>query len=192
VGDERVLITGAGMIGLGCVQVINALHPSCEVIVTDVSDKRLEMARAFGAARTLNVTNEELVPAMKDLAGETRAVYAPSTSGRIDVAIEASGLGGPLNDALELVRPGSGRVVCVALYEEKPRVDFNQIVAKNLRISGTLGYTEADLREALTLIADGRVDRKPLITHRYPLDDAAEAFEAQLNTSETLKAVIQP
>jgi 2-desacetyl-2-hydroxyethyl bacteriochlorophyllide A dehydrogenase len=189
---ERVLITGAGMIGLGCVQVIHALHPGCEVIVTDVSDKRLDMARQFGASRTLNVLQEELVPQMKALTGEAMAVYAPTSSGKIDVAIEASGLGGPLNDALELVRPGSGRLICVALYEQKPQVDFNQVVAKNLHVIGTLGYTEADINEALALIAEGKVDRQPLITHRYALADAAEAFEAQLNTAETLKAVIQP
>lgn len=180
------------MIGLGCVQVIKALHPTCEVVVTDVSDKRLAMARQFGADRTLNVTQEALVPALKGLAGETRAMYAPTTSGNIDVAIEASGLGGPLNDALELLRPRTGRLVCVALYEQTPQVDFNQIVAKNLKVKGTLGYGEADVRAALSLIAEGRVDRKPLITHRYPLADAAEAFAAQLDTSETLKAVIQP
>ncbi|HEY5647728.1 MAG TPA: zinc-binding dehydrogenase [Pseudomonadales bacterium] len=191
-GGERVLVTGAGMIGLGCVQVIKALHPTCEVVVTDVSDKRLAMARQFGADRTLNVTQEALVPALKGLAGETRAMYAPTTSGNIDVAIEASGLGGPLNDALELLRPRTGRLVCVALYEQTPQVDFNQIVAKNLKVKGTLGYGEADVRAALSLIAEGRVDRKPLITHRYPLADAAEAFAAQLDTSETLKAVIQP
>lgn len=189
---ERVLITGAGMIGLGCVQVIKALHPDCEVIITDVAEKRLEMARLFGADRTLNVREEDLIAEMKALAGEDFVLYGPTSTGNIDVAIEASGLAGPLNQALELVKPVTGRLICVALYEDKPEMDVNQIVSKNLSFLGVLGYTEEDVSWALNLIADGKVDRKPLITHRYALAEASEAFEAQIDTSETLKAVIKP
>ena len=78
--------------------------------------------------------------------------------------------------------PGDGRAIA----------SRKKVVAKNLKVIGTLGYNEGDIIEALNLIASGKVDRKPLITHRYALSDAAEAFEAQLNTAETLKAVIQP
>ncbi len=66
------------------------------------------------------------------------------------------------------------------------------MVSKNITVSGVLGYTEDDVKQALQLIAEGRVDRKPLITHRYALAEAAEAFEAQINTADTLKAVIKP
>ena len=191
-GNERVLITGAGMIGLGCVQVINALYPDCEVIISDVADKRLDMAKQFGAARTVNALEEDLVASMKALAGEEFVMYGSTTSGNIDVAIEASGLALPLNQALELVKPETGRMVGVALYEDKPAMDVNQIVSKNISITGTLGYTQEDMQEALDLIAQGKVDRKPLITHRYALADASSAFEAQGRTAETLKAVIKP
>ncbi|GGO88876.1 sorbitol dehydrogenase [Marinobacterium nitratireducens] len=191
-GGERVLITGAGMIGLGCVQVIKALYPDCEVIVSDVADKRLEMAREFGAERTINVRDEDLVGNLKALTGEEFVLYGTGTTGHIDVAIEASGLAGPLNQCLEVLRPGTGRLVGVALYEEKPEVDFNQIVSKNLSVTGTLGYSQETMEQAMNLIAEGRVDRKPLITHRYKLAEASEAFEAQINTTQTLKAIIEP
>lgn len=191
-GGERVLITGAGMIGLGCVQVIRALHPECEIIVSDVADKRLAMAREFGASRTINAMEEDVVADMKALAGEEFVLYGSTTSGNIDVAIEASGLAQPLNQALEVVKPLTGRLIGVALYEDQPAIDVNQIVSKNLTVIGTLGYTEEDMRDALDLIASGQVDRKPLITHRYALTEAAEAFEAQVNTAQTLKAVIKP
>ena len=189
---ERVLIIGAGMIGLGCVQVLKALHPDCEVIVCDVSDKRLAMAADFGARRTIHALQEDLVTTVKSMTGEVPVIYNATTSGRIDVVMECAGLPLTLNQALELAKPVTGRVVGVALYEDKPEVDFNQVVTKNLQVIGTLGYTQADVQQALDLIADGTVDRKPLITHRYPLADAALAFEAQIDTAETLKAVIVP
>ncbi len=191
-GGERILITGAGMIGLGCVQVIKALYPDCEVIVTDVADKRLQMASQFGADRTINALEEDVVASMKALTGEDFVVYGSSTTANIDVAIEASGLALPLNQCLEVLKPNTGRLVGVALYEDKPQADFNQIVSKNLTVTGTLGYPQEAMEQALQLIAGGIVDRKPLITDRYDLDSAADAFEAQLHTSETLKAIIQP
>ncbi|MEZ5596802.1 MAG: zinc-binding dehydrogenase [Pseudomonadales bacterium] len=189
---ERVLVIGAGMIGLGCVQVLRALYPDCDVTVCDVSDKRLDMASTFGAHRTINGGRDDLVTAMKAQFGESPVIYNATTSGNLDVVFECAGVAATLNQALELARPVSGRVVGVALYEHRPEVDFNQVVAKNLHIRGTLGYTEADILEALDLIASGKVDRKPLITHRYALADAVAAFEAQLNTRDTLKAVINP
>jgi threonine dehydrogenase-like Zn-dependent dehydrogenase len=189
---ERVLITGAGMIGLGCVQVIRALHPDVEIIISDVAENRLAMAAEFGAHRTINALEEDVVASMKELAGEDFVLYGSGTTGNIDVAIEASGLALPLNQALEVVKPITGRLVGVALYEDKPALDVNQIVSKNLLVIGTLGYSEEEMQEALDLIASGKVDRRPLITHRYALSDASEAFEAQLDTTETLKAVIQP
>ena len=189
---ERALVIGAGMIGLGCVQVIHALHPDCDLTVCDVSDKRLEMARAFGASRTINAARQDLVATVKELAGEKRVIYNATTSGNVDAVMECAGLPLTLNQALELARPMTGRLISVALYEQSCEVDFNQVVAKNLTVTGTLGYTADDVEQAIQLIADGRVDRRPLITHRYALADAAAAFEAQLDTSETLKAVIQP
>lgn len=189
---ERVLVIGAGMIGLGCVQIMQACYPESEIVVCDVSEKRLAMAAEFGAHRCLNARSLDLVTALKADYGASNVMYNATTSGLLDVVIECAGIPLTLNQALELARPGSGRVVAVALYEERPTVDFNQVVSKNLRITGTLGYGAADVERALELIASGRVNRKPLITHRYALADAAQAFEAQINTAETLKAVILP
>jgi threonine dehydrogenase-like Zn-dependent dehydrogenase len=189
---ERVLIIGAGMIGLGCVQVIKALHPGCEIIVSDISEKRLAMASAFGADRSINASQEDVVASMKAHTGETSVLYNSKSSSNIDVVIECAGLDFTLNQAMEIVRPVSGRLIAVALYEEQPTVDFNQIVSKNVTVIGTLGYGDDDVKEALQLIVDGKVDRMSLISHRYELARASDAFEAQTDTAGTLKAVIFP
>jgi len=150
------------------------------------------MAADFGAHRTIDAKRTDLTTELKTVFGEAPVMYNATTSGLVDVVMECAGIPQTLNQALELARPGSGRVVGVALYEQQPQVDFNQVVAKNLRVIGTLGYTGDDVRRALALIAEGKVDRRPLITHRYALTDAAKAFEAQIDTAETLKAVILP
>lgn len=189
---EHVVILGAGMIGLGCVQVLKALYPECHVTVVDISDKRLEMARTFGAHRAINARSEDAVAAIKEDAGESGVMYNATTSGRVDVVLECAGLELTANQALELVRPMTGRLVLVALYEQTPTVDLNQIVSKNVDVRGVLAYTFEDFSEALDLMSAGRVDRKPLITHRFPLEQTQQAFEAQVNTAETLKAVVLP
>ncbi|MCR9278768.1 MAG: zinc-binding dehydrogenase [Pseudomonadaceae bacterium] len=189
---DRVLIMGAGMIGLGCVQILSALYPECEVSVVDVSDKRLEMARTFGAHHVLNARSENPVAAIKSESGERAVAYNATSSGRMDIVLECAGLELTAQQSLELVRPNVGRLILVALYEQTPSVDLNQIVTKNLDVRGLLAYTHDDFLEALQLMSDGKVDRKPLITHRFPLAETAAAFEAQINTAETLKAVIQP
>ncbi|MBB6521024.1 zinc-dependent alcohol dehydrogenase [Pseudoteredinibacter isoporae] len=189
---EKILIVGAGMIGLGCVQVLKALYPECDIIISDISEKRLDMAKQFGAHRTINPMKEDVVAAMKSATGEDVVLYNQSTTANIDVVIECAGLELTTNQALQIVKPHTGRLVVVALYEDKIHLDLNQIVTKNIDLLGILAYTMDDIWEAIGLMASGKVDRRPLITHRFALGDAKQAFEAQVNTADTLKAVIIP
>jgi threonine dehydrogenase-like Zn-dependent dehydrogenase len=135
------------------------------------------------------VREEDLIAEIKALAGEDFVLYGPPPPA---ISMWPSKPRGSLNQAQELVKPVTGRLICVALYEDKPEMDINQIVSKNLSFLGVLGYTEEDVSRALNLIADGKVDRTPLTTHRYALAEASEAFAAQIDTPETLKAVIKP
>lgn len=81
----------------------------------------------------------------------------------------------------------------VALYEETPiKIDLNDVVTKTNDIRGVYGFQKEDITTALDLITSGKVDRKTLITHRFPLDEANKAFETQLNTAECLKVMIHP
>lgn len=101
------------------------------------------------------------------------------------MVIECAGLELTLNQAVEVAKPVRGRLIIVALYEDKPNADINQLVAKNINLVGVLGYSEDDFKQALQLIAEDKADRKVLIVQRYDLAQAADAFEAQVNTVET-------
>ncbi|SMC92591.1 (R,R)-butanediol dehydrogenase / meso-butanediol dehydrogenase / diacetyl reductase/L-iditol 2-dehydrogenase/hypothetical protein [Desulfocicer vacuolatum DSM 3385] len=186
---EKALIIGAGMIGLGCIQVLKALCPQCEIIVSDLSEKRLKMAKTFGADRTINVANEDVVAVMKG-EGEESVLYNAKSSAQVDMVFECAGLEITLNQALEITKPQTGRLVCVALYEKACKVDVNQLVTKNIDIHGLFAYTPDDIKDAIDLMASEKVDRKPLITHRFPLADIKDAFETQIKVSESLKAVV--
>ena len=120
---EKVLIIGAGMIGLGCVQIFHALYPECEVTICDISEKRLDMAKQFGAHRIMNAKETDVVAALKSITGEEGVLYNSKTSAQVDIVMECAGLEVTVNQALEAVKPKTGRVVMVALYEQLPAVD---------------------------------------------------------------------
>ena len=110
----------------------------------------------------------------------------------MDLVIESAGAAATPQQALRVVTPKTGRVVIVSLYEEPTTIDLNDPVTKNHAIYCVFGSEVEDMEQGIELIASGKVDRKPLITHRFSLDDAQDAFEMQSRTSDCLKAIIQP
>jgi threonine dehydrogenase-like Zn-dependent dehydrogenase len=90
-----------------------------------------------------------------------------------------------------MLKQDRGRLVLVALFEHPGPLDRNIIVRKHVELLGSWGSTAADLRFSVELIASGRVDRKPLVSHRFGLDQAAEAFEVQ-EKGQAIKVVVTP
>lgn len=189
---DKILIIGAGTIGLGCVQVLKALHPDCEVIISDVSDKRLALAQTLGADEVINASEQDVIARMKVLTGEQPVPLSEKKSAQVDVVLECAGLAVTINQAVELVNPSQGRVVLVAVYEDMPQIDLNLAVLKNVDIRGYLGYGKEEIRKAIELMASGQVARQSLITHSFPLTEAKQALETQLNAEEAIKVVIHP
>jgi 2-desacetyl-2-hydroxyethyl bacteriochlorophyllide A dehydrogenase len=190
---DIVLILGAGMIGMGCIQVLKAKYRVKQIIVADVSEKRLALAKELGADLVINAKEEDIVQKMLDLTGSAPVLFNTKPTAHVDVVLECAGLEVTAQQALEVVKPVTGRVVVVALYEDTPiRIDLNDAVTKINDIRGVFGAQEEDLVTAIELITTGKVDRKPLITHRFPLDEAKEAFETQINMGDSMKVMITP
>jgi len=189
--DDIVLILGAGMIGLGCIQVLKAKYPVRQIIVADVSDKRLTLAKELGADLVINAKEVDIVKKMLELTGSASVLFNTKPTAHVDVVIECAGLALTAQQALEVVKPVTGRVVVVALYEDTPiKIDLNDAVTKNNDIRGVFGIEEEDVVTAIELITSGKVNRKPLMTHRFSLAEAKEAFETQLNVREAMKVMI--
>ncbi len=171
VGD-RVLVAGAGPVGVAVTQVARA-YGAAEVVVSDVSRPRLEQAERFGAHRVLDPTETD--PA--DLGLEA------------DVFVDASGNEGAIGSGVRSVR-AAGRVVLVGVSANEIRMPVGVLRDRELTLTGIFRYANT-WPVAIGLAASGRVDLDSMVTGRFGL---AETGRALASTTEpgTLKSVVIP
>jgi threonine dehydrogenase-like Zn-dependent dehydrogenase len=167
VGDS-VAIFAQGPIGL-CATLGARLKGASLIIAIDSVNRRLEMARGFGANVTLNIQDGDPVPEIKRL-----------TDGRgVDVAIEALGRQETFENALKSIRPG-GTLSSLGVYSGKLVAPYEALYAGlgDQKIVTTLcpGGKER-MRRLMAMIKNGRVDLTPLVTHQFALDDIDEALD---------------
>jgi (R,R)-butanediol dehydrogenase/meso-butanediol dehydrogenase/diacetyl reductase len=193
--DETVVIMGAGIIGLGILQCIKA-RSAARTIVVDLSAKRLALAAKLGADETLNAHDgsvEERLMAHAGAAGEL--LDAPQ--GVADVVFDCVGATrnfegvSVLEQALTMVKP-NGKVVVVAVFERSLEIDPNLIVRKGVRLLGSWAWRAQEFVDALALISSGKVDRRLLISHEFPLEQAAEAYATQASADAAIKVMLVP
>jgi len=171
-GGKRVLVTGAGPIGLLSVAVARQAG-AVEIVVTDLQDATLRVAEAMGATRTVNVLKEP----------EVLDAYNAET-GTFDVAFECSAAAPALKSAILAVRP-CGTIVQVGVTGDMA-VPINLLVSKEIMLCGTHRF-HAEYAEAVRLIDRGEIDVKPIITHTLPLAEAPEAFAIAGDRSQAVK-----
>ena len=166
---DRVLVTGAGPIGLLAQQCALAFGAT-GVTVTDVSDARLELARRTGA---------------------TRALHAGEDVGEVDALIECSGHPAALAAGVAAVRPAGTAVIVGMGPEEDATVPLSLIQAREIWLTGTFRYANT-YPTAIALAAEGRVDLEAIITGRYELADAEAALNAGREDPANVKAMVMP
>jgi L-idonate 5-dehydrogenase len=173
---RRVLVTGAGPIGVLCAMV--ARHAGArEVVVTDLLDAPLAVARKLAADRTVNVGAEPA--AMAEYGRE---------KGYFDVAFEASGSGIAVAAAVAALRPG-GTLVQVGNGGAQTEVPLNSVVAKEITLRGTFRF-HAEFAMAVELLARNAIDVAPLLTEIVPIDDAVRAFDLATDRKRAMKVQI--
>lgn len=191
-GDETVVVQGVGIIGLGCVQLIRATT-DCQIIAVDASSRRLDLASQLGAHETVNLTETDPVEAVIELTGGAKPVVPfGARGGNADVVIDCAGAVASPNQGLLMLKQMYGRLVFVALFEGQPDLDFNQVVRKHVTVRGSWGWTGDDYREAIRLVDEGVIDRAPLISHTFSLDEAPEAFMIQDRPDAAIKVLLKP
>ncbi|PLW78319.1 zinc-dependent alcohol dehydrogenase [Cohaesibacter celericrescens] len=178
INGKDVLVTGAGTIGNVIAQVAKA--KGANILISDISDYRLNKAKECGILHTVNPTTE-------DIAEVVQKTFGPS---RFDLAFEVAGVESALDTTIQLVAKG-GTVVAVAVYGGKPRVDMSVLGDREIILKGTLMYKHADYREAIELISSGKIQLSSLITKHFSFDDYSKAYEyIDADADMTMKTMI--
>ncbi len=173
---SNTAILGAGIIGLSTIQVLKATGVA-KVIVSGRRAKRLEVAKQSGADLVINAAEQDIVQIVKE-----------ATSGLgVDIVFECAGAPTTFSQAIEIVR-GGGKVMLVALYEQPITWEPAPAIYKNITLIGCLG---GNFPAVLELMASGKVDTKPFITHVFPLYRVRDAFETQLTAKDAVKVLVE-
>ncbi|WP_043445520.1 zinc-binding dehydrogenase [Halotalea alkalilenta] len=177
--DDIVVIAGAGPIGLAMVQVARLKTPK-KLIVVDMLDARLELARSYGADVVLN-------PSRDDVGGEIRAL----TEGYgCDVYIEATGAPSGVIQGLDVIRK-LGRFVEFSVFGKPTTVDWSIIGdRKELDVRGA-HLSPATFPVAIDLLARGLVTTEGIVTHRMPLAEFEQGFKMAA-AAESIKVLLEP
>jgi len=177
---QNVLITGSGPIGLMCLLAAKAAG-AAEVVIADIKAERLAIAKQLGATRTIDLNT---IP--KDGVSEAILKLVP----HIDASIECSGAESALRTAIKTTRSG-GVLVMVGLGAPEVTLPIVEAAVREVDIRGVFRYANA-YPKALALIASGKVDVKPVITHHFPFSESLKAFHVAKNgTDEHSKMAIK-
>jgi threonine 3-dehydrogenase len=162
---EDVLITGAGPIGIMAAAIVRFIGAR-NVVITDVNDYRLGLARKMGATLALNVTRDSLDDAMKQL-GMVEG---------FDVGLEMSGNAAALRDLLRTLHHG-GSVAMLGIPPAEVAIDWNEVILKGLTIKGIYGRQMFETWYKMAALLQSGLDIRPVITHRLPYTDYQHAFD---------------
>ncbi|MCB0076618.1 MAG: L-threonine 3-dehydrogenase [Anaerolineales bacterium] len=179
---KRVLITGVGPIGLMTIPVAKVMGAQ-QIIVTDVNEKKLELAAQLGADARINPLKEDVVSAVRDLTGDGA-----------DVLLEMSGAPAAINSGLAALRPGAEAAV-LGVAGKPFEIDWSgAIVFKGVTIKAIYGRRIWDTWHRMKgLLSTGAVDLSGLITHKMALADFEQGFALMQSRDEVVgKVVLYP
>jgi len=175
---RRAVVLGAGPIGNLVGQAARAA--GARVLITDLSEHRLEIARRCGLSETSNPAREELKEASQRVFGAEG----------FDLAFECVGVEATLDAAVSNLAKG-GTLIVVGVFGDKPRVDLGLVQDRELRISGTLMYQRPDYEQAVAWIASGDIVTEPLMSEHFAFSDYLQAYHhIEHKRDQTMKVFI--
>ncbi|VFQ42621.1 L-threonine 3-dehydrogenase [Desulfoluna butyratoxydans] len=177
---EDVLITGAGPIGIMAVAI--ARHAGARhVVISDVNDYRLDLARKMGATRAVNVSesNGSIPGTITEL----------GMSEGFDVGLEMSGNPQAFRDMLDALNFG-GHIALLGIQPPETAVDWSQIIFKGLKLKGIYGREMFETWYKMSSMLQSGLDISPVITHRFGIDDFQKGFDV-MRSGESGKVILE-
>jgi threonine 3-dehydrogenase len=162
---EDVLITGAGPIGIMAVAIAR-FAGARYIVITDVNDYRLKLARKMGATVALNVNTASLDETMDELGMEEG----------FDVGMEMSGNASAFRDMLRTLHHG-GRVALLGIPPGETAIDWNEVIFKGLILKGIYGREMFETWYKMASMLQSGLDVSPIITHHFGMADYQKAFQ---------------
>lgn len=177
---STVAIVGSGPIGLAALLTAQLYSPS-EIIMIDLDDNRLEIARTFGATKTVNSSDGKAAEAVKALTGGKG----------VDTAIEAVGIPATFELCEEIVGPG-GVIANIGVHGQKVELHLERLWSQNIAITTRL-VDAVTTPMLLKTVQSGKIDPTQLITHHFKLDQILDAYDTFGRAAETkaLKVIIE-
>lgn len=174
-----VVVLGCGPIGILLIQSLKALGAK-RVFATDISDKRLELAKSLGADFTVNTMNNDYAQALKEAYGEDGA----------DCIYECAGSDITMDQAIQNARKGS-TIILVAVFGKRASVDLAKLNDSELDLNTSMMYRHEDYVDALRFVSEGKIKLKPLDSAHFAFEDYEKAYEYIDNNKEsTMKVLI--
>ena len=178
--DEPVIVLGAGPIGLLALQLARAGGAGA-VVVLEPEPSRAELARALGADHVFAPDLADLDRRLRDACGKAGA----------ELVLECAGVATTIQRSVELVRRG-GRVGLVGLASTPATIEPGSWLAKEVRVTASLGYTHEEFEITQQLVCDGALDLAPLVTDTVGLDELQAAIERLTKPSGEIKILVDP
>jgi len=173
-----VLITGAGPIGIMAAAIVR-FAGARHVVITDVNDYRLGIARRMGATVAINVARDSLDSAMQQLGMKEG----------FDVGMEMSGNPAAFRDMLRTMHHG-GSIAMLGIPPSNTAIDWNQVIFKGLEIKGIYGREMFETWYKMVAMLQSGLDIRPVITHRLAYTGYQHAFDI-MSKGESAKVVMR-
>ena len=162
---EDVLITGAGPIGIMAAAV--AKHVGARyVVITDINEYRLDLAKKMGVTRAVNVAQEDLGTVMQQL----------GMNEGFDVGLEMSGVPAAFNDMLAKMNNG-GKIAMLGIPPENVSIDWTKVIFKGLTIKGIYGREMFETWYKMASLLQSGLDLSAIITHQFDIDNFQQGFD---------------
>jgi threonine 3-dehydrogenase len=174
---EDVLITGAGPIGLMAIPICRHVGAR-NIVITDINDYRLALARKMGATRAVRADRQTLREVMTEI----------DMHEGFDVGLEMSGNSKALRDMIGAMNNG-GKVALLGILPDEAAIDWNEVIFKGLTLRGIYGREMYETWYKMLAMLQSGLDVSPVITHRLPMADFETGFAA-LNAGQACKVVL--